>query len=85
MPLRIWKYSGVENILVGTVDLPLSAYKDTPQTVALVQKKTDDQLFRKVFNGEAKHRLLTNKMFESYSVAHVSYRLYPKWFRKRDN
>ena len=65
MPLRIWKYNGVESILVGTVDLPLSAHEDTSKTVALVRKKSDDQQFRKVFNGEVKHRLLTNKMFES--------------------
>jgi hypothetical protein len=28
VPLRIWRYSGVESILVGTIDLPLNAYEE---------------------------------------------------------
>jgi hypothetical protein len=32
--LRIWKYSGVECLELGTIDLPLSLYKE---------KKNDDE------------------------------------------
>ena len=27
IPLKIWRYSGVEPVLVGTVDVPLRAYQ----------------------------------------------------------
>ena len=89
VPLRVWRYSGVECQEVGTVDIPLSAYRfslsETPPESDSVQWQTKQgapEYGRLVFRGEVSGQLRRSSTQEGQAKITLQYRLYSKRFTR---
>lgn len=89
VPLRVWKYSGVECKEVGTLDIPLSAYRfslsETPPENDSVQwqtKQGSPEYGRLVFRGEVSCQLRRSCTQEAQAKITLQYRLYSKRFAR---
>lgn len=92
VPLRVWKYSGVECKEVGTLDIPLSAYRfslsEMPPENDSVQWQTKQgapEYGRLVFRGEVSCQLRRSCAQEAQAKITLQYRLYSKRFARMAN